>query len=229
MRSLCKLGLVLGVVVVLASPAPAQGPGGRFGGSGLLGLATNKSVQGELKLTEEQATKVKDVVQQVRDKHKDEQEALQKIEDVQERFQKFGELRKTMSNDFLKDVADVLKPDQVKRLKQIDLQTRRSFAFQDPDVQKELNLTDDQKDKIKTIGEDARKEMREIGQGGQGNQEETRKKFAALQKDVDEKIQAVLTPEQKKSWKEMTGEPFEIKFEPGQFGKGKGGKKKRDP
>ena len=113
----------------------------------------------------------------------------------------------------------MLQPEQSKRLKQISLQMRGSQAFNEEEVQKTLNLTDDQKDKIKTINEDAGKEMQEIRQGAQGNFQEMGKKMAALGKETMDKVSSLLTDEQKKSWKEMTGDPFEFKFEapPGGF------------
>ena len=40
------------------------------------------------------------------------------------------------------------------------------------------------------------------------------KKIADLRKQATEKAVAVLTDEQKKSWKDLIGEPFEVKFEP---------------
>jgi Spy/CpxP family protein refolding chaperone len=228
MRKLSRLGLTCGLAVMLASLAMVLGQGFGGGGFGIGGLLKNKSVQKEIKLTDEQVAKVDDVVKQVQAKHNEEFKAAQKIEDQQERREKFGELQKIQSQDILKDLGDVLKPDQLKRFKQIELQVQGTRAFQDPEVQKELNLTDDQKDKIKTISEDAGKEMQEARKSSQGNFEEAGKKFRVIQKDAREKAVAVLTPEQKKTWKEMTGEPFEVKFEPGQFGKGKGGKRKRD-
>jgi len=110
-------------------------------------------------------------------------------------------------------LASVLKPEQSRRLKQISIQQRGSQAFNEEDVQTTLKLTDDQKDKIKTLNEDAGKEMREIFQNAQGNFREAGEKAGAVRKETMEKVLALLTDEQKKSWKEMTGEPFEVRFE----------------
>ena len=57
-----------------------------------------------------------------------------------------------------------------------------------------------------------RQEMQSIFSGG-GDPQENRKKMQTLQKETMEKVSAVLTDDQKKTWKEMTGEPFEVKFE----------------
>ncbi len=55
--------------------------------------------------------------------------------------------------------------------------------------------------------------MREIFQNAQGNFREAGEKAGALRKETMEKVMALLTDEQKKAWKDMTGEPFEVRFE----------------
>jgi Spy/CpxP family protein refolding chaperone len=210
--------LIVGLAGWLVSPAAAQPPGGRggFGGPGM--LLQNTGVQKELKLNEEQIKKIKDLVVKIQEKHKDDFAALAKVE-LQERREKVQELLKTIGEETEKELAGVLQPEQSKRLKQISLQMRGSQAFNEEEVQKSLNLTDDQKDKIKTINEDAGKEMQEIRQSAQGNFQEMGKKMAALGKETMDKVSSLLTDEQKKSWKEMTGDHFEFKFEapPGGF------------
>ena len=53
------------------------------------------------------------------------------------------------------------------------------------------------------------------------------KKIAELRKEFAGKAVAVLTDDQKKEWKEMTGEHFEMVAQAGGFGGGKGGKRKK--
>jgi Spy/CpxP family protein refolding chaperone len=210
-----RLPAVLGFLLagLLVSPAAGQPPfGGRGGGFSPGMLLQNTGVQKELKLTDEQVQKIKDVTQKIQDKHKDDFAALAKV-DQQERREKFQELFKVIGEETEKELAGVLKPEQSKRLKQISLQQRGSQALSDEEVQKTLKLTDDQKDKIKTLNEDAGKEMRELFQNAQGNFREAQEKVAALRKETMEKVVALLTDDQKKTWKEMTGEPFEVRFE----------------
>jgi hypothetical protein len=147
----------------------------------------------------------------VQDKHKDE---FAKLRDLgrDEQRSKREELSRTVSDETLAAVGEVLKPEQVQRLKQIDLQQAGARGFTRPEVQKALTLTDDQKEKIKTLSDDAAKEIANLfpgGAGGRGNPE-NREKIAALRKETLEKIQAVLTDGQKKTWKDLTGEPFEV-------------------
>jgi len=225
MRIRLRFVLVTILVGAFAAPALGQPPfggrGGGFGGPGM--LLQNKGVQKELKLSDEQIQKITDLTQKIRDKHKDDFAALEKL-DQQERREKGMELFRSIGEETNKELASVLKPEQSKRLKQISIQQRGSQAFNEDDVQTTLKLTDDQKDKIKTLNEDAGKEMREIFQNAQGNFREAGEKVSALRKETMEKVLALLTDEQKKSWKEMTGEPFEVKFEGGPRG-GFGGRR----
>ena len=61
-------------------------------------------------------------------------------------------------------------------------------------VQKELNLADDQKQQIEQISEDMREEMRELFQGGFSP--ETREKMTKLNAETEKKVVEVLKEEQ---------------------------------
>ena len=224
MRTTCKVLLVLGLTALLTSPAMAQRGRGRggFGGPGF--FVNNKGVQKELKLTDEQAKKAGDALKAVNDKHEEERAAIRDLGQTDEAREKRQQLQKTITEESMKALSDVLSADQVKRLKQIMLQVRGAQAFADPEVQKDLKLTDDQKDKIKTINDDARQEGQSIREAAAGDFQEMQKKMAALNKETMEKVSGVLTDDQKKAWKDLTGEPFEFKPDPGQFG-GRGKKK----
>ena len=223
MRNISRVVLVVGVALLLAADASAQqrqrGQGGRggrggMGGGGLGMLIQNEGVQKELKLSSDQVEKATAAVQKVREKHQDELAGLRDLQG-DERREKMVSLNKTISSEQEKSLAGILTPDQIKRLKQIEIQAQGAQAFTDPEVEKQLNLTGDQKEKIKTIAADAQAEMRELfqGGGGGGDRAEMQKKRAALSKATMERISAVLTSAQKDTWKEMTGAPVEIQFQ----------------
>src|SRR5262249_45718904 len=176
-----KLAVALAVVALLGGTALAQQrPFGGFGG-GTARLLMNPDGQQELKLSEEQSTKAKEIGQQIREKHKDDFAKLKETPKEQVR-EKFQELAKVVNAETEKALKDVLKPEQQKRLKQLELQARGVDAFTDSEIQTSLKLTDEQKEKIKTLNEDARKEMREIFQNAQGNFQEALPKVTALRK-----------------------------------------------
>ena len=174
-----KLALLLGLVALLTTAVLAQQPGGRgfgrggFGRGGGAMLLVNKSVQTELKLTQEQVDKVAEMTKQAR-------EDFRKLmnEDTSDEDKKA--IRKKMAEEGPKAVKTILNADQQKRLKEIQNQQMGVALLEQEETQKALKLSDDQKEKIKTIQEDATKEMRELFQGGGRGSPETMKKFPGL-------------------------------------------------
>jgi Spy/CpxP family protein refolding chaperone len=209
MRSLRTSLLALAAAALLASPAFSQPPGGgrggmqMRGGGGIGALLGNTSVQEELKLTDSQKEKIKEFTTKQR-------EAGQGLRDLdpEEQRTKRAEMTK-QAEAFAKET---LTAEQQKRIKQITLQTAGVAAFAMEDVAKELKITDEQKEKLKAIGDQMRSDMRDLFQGG-GDQQENMQKMRALTKETLAKATEVLTAEQKKHWTDMTGKPFELKIE----------------
>jgi hypothetical protein len=170
----------------------------------------NESVQKELKIDSAEADKIKAAVQKVQDQHKDDLAKVREITDQNERRQKNQELGKTISDETLKSVSDILTADQLKRFKQIQLQQAGVQAFTQADVQTALKLTDEQKDAIKTISEDAAKQRRDLTQGGGGRNQGNAEKMAAIRKESFDRVQKLLNADQKKTWKDMTGDTFTL-------------------
>jgi hypothetical protein len=212
MRPLGKCLLTLGALALLASPAWAQGRGG-FGGFGA-GILMAPNVQQDLKLSADQIGKIPDALRANREKHQDELAALRDAS-PEERQGKMAALTKTMGDEVKKELA--FTAEQSKRFDQISLQSRGIQAFADPAVASKLNLTDDQKSKLREIAEAARGQF---GQGGfnkdasEEERAEARKKRAETSRANLTKVMNVLTDAQKTSWKELTGTPIEIQVPP---------------
>ena len=135
--------------------------------------------------------------------------ALINREDVKKELDITPEQLEKVPDAIQKALAAVLNDKQYKRLTQIDLQQRGANAFTDAKVQKELKISDEQTENIKTILQESRKEMQEMfkdGGFGAGGQE----KIATLNKETKEKVQGVLTADQRKQYKQMLGEEFKM-------------------
>jgi Spy/CpxP family protein refolding chaperone len=228
-----KTALALGLAALMTAPAWAQqgkgqGRGGFGGGFGMRGgggggmLLGNKSVREELKVTEEQGTKLDALSSQLQ---KERDSKLEGVSSKEERAEKIRELAPAQNAALQKGLNEILKPEQVARFEQIQVQTAGAAAFALPRVQEKLKLTDDQKSKIRAIEEEAGQSVREIFQSAQGDREGAQKKFAELRKETLGKATAVLTDSQKATWKELTGAPFELKVDPNARG-GFGGRRR---
>jgi hypothetical protein len=212
MRRFCLSLLTAVITVAFVSPVLAQPQRPRQGGFGALGLSQlvgNKSVQEELKLSDEQKEKLTKAGEEFRAKIR---EAFQDMD-----REKIAKIQKEMTEAVTKVAKDTLKPEQMKRLHQIEVQVAGARAFAIERVQKELKLDDKQKEAIKECEENltkARQELfKDIGRDDREKRQEATKKLTEKRKEAMEKLVSALNADQKKAWKEMTGEPFEIKFE----------------
>ena len=129
----------------------------------------------------------------------------------EERVKKQRELTRAMNDSAKKALA--LNPEQSRRFDQIGLQQRSIEVFGDPEVQAKLMLTQDQFAKIGEINAEANDRFKDIANSVGTDREAAMKKIRQLQKDLMAKALDILTDEQKASWKELSGEPFEVRFE----------------
>jgi Spy/CpxP family protein refolding chaperone len=202
------LAVLFSFVLITAPAALAQRPGGGgnggggFGGTALLG---QKSVQTELKLSDEQVKKVNEFVAKQRETFAGLRDASR-----EERRAKFEENRKASEAA----VDSILDGEQRTRFGQIVLQLRGADALGDPEIAGKVGLDAEQKKNVDGLISSAREEMRSLfrqggGGGGGADREAAREKLATLRTNLREKALGVLTPEQQAKWKELTGAPFE--------------------
>src|SRR5262249_32901392 len=147
----------------------------------------------------------------VREKYWDD---LAKLRDLE--ADKQVALMKKVDDETMKAIAEGLEPQQLKRLKQIQRQMDGAITLSSAEVAKDLKLTDDQKDKIRGVIREYDQEVTRLAFGGGFDQERLKK----LTKDALAAFVEVLTNDQRKAWKELIGEPFELKADLPTFGGG---------
>jgi Spy/CpxP family protein refolding chaperone len=208
--SLSMMGLMAAPVCAQNRRQPGEFPGrGGFGGfSGIAGLLQREEVRKELGLSEDQISKLKDVRDKVREVLKDD---LEKLRDLgrEERREKMAEFAAKSRTEWTKVLADVLKPDQQKRLLQIEIQHGGDNVFNLPEVEKALKLSDSQKDKMKAIREESRKEIQKLLEDRE-NFRQNREKIEEIRKTTRTNVENVLDEEQKKIFQDLQGEKFEL-------------------
>ncbi len=210
-------GIALVAIVLTSSPVSAQDQdreqGRRRAFRGVMGrpdsmLAAVPEVQEELKLSDEQKAKVealagRDIaeLQGLRDELAD-----VPAEELQARvLQRNAEIReKSRAN-----LAEVLEPEQRKRLDQIDLQVRGYQAFTTSDrVREALEFTDEQQARLREVGDNTEAKVREISQNAGGDIWAAIADMRKAREDAMNQVKEMLTEDQSARWKEMTGEPF---------------------
>jgi hypothetical protein len=122
-------------------------------------------------------------------------------------------------------LAEILLPNQIKRLNEIFVQVNGANALQDEEIAKELGISDAQKAKLAEVRQANDEASRSQGREAFAIADEAARaaKFAEIRKEADGKLLAVLTPDQQKKFEAMKGKPFTMPEGAGRGGFGGGG------
>ena len=206
------------VTVCSVNSAQAQ-PGGRGGqgmmGGGMMGPMAGLAVlgttegQAELKITPEQVTKLQGLQENMRSSMMERFQAIQDVPE-DERRGKMESVMKEVGEGMKKDIKSILDADQFKRYEQIATQAMGFSAFSQPEIQKALKVTDAQKEQFEKIQEENMEMMRDAFQSNPGDREAAMKAMTEIRNKSMEKAKTLLTAEQKVTWEEMVGKPFQM-------------------
>jgi hypothetical protein len=125
-----------------------------------------------------------------------------------------------------KAIKEIISADQWKRLWEIWVQNQGNRAILNELVQKDLGLTDEQKNKIKdlqTKQQEAGAALREKVQNGEVERSEMGTLMQQQQKLMNDELGKVLTQEQTDKLKAMGGKEFKVPQQTGRGGGGGGG------
>ena len=210
-RSMVLL-VVLSLVECFSGPARAQEPAQMLqAGLGPQFMVFRDKVQERLKVSDDQKKKLQEPLEGF---IKEMTEVFQSLDGVkpEEREKKIGPYRQKAHEKLAALLKETLKEEQLKQLRQLVLQQEGLYALGHPEVAAELKFTDEQKKQFTSVLQELQKKIEPLIQEAQsgGNPEEIRPKVMKLHKQYEGKIDGILSDAQKKHWKEMLGEPFEL-------------------
>lgn len=231
MKNLLKIMVVAAAIASLAIASAQPGGGGqgrgqgrggmmgmmRGGGQGgALALLGREDVKDDLGITSEQNSQLKAIQDGIRDK------MMAKMQEAGITFgggqrPDMAEMQKLIApvmKEIETEMEKVLKPEQKKRLDEIDVQLSGNRIAQREKYQKLLELTPDQIAKVKKLGDTAQQANQAVMEKAR-NQEiewtEVRTINEKNSKALDAEIGKVLTQAQKDKIKEWSGKPFVAK------------------
>lgn len=189
------LALLLMTSTAFAQPGGGRGRGmmGPMSGAMLLGMP---EVRQELGTTDEQNKQLEQIRQDLMGPG-----GFQGWRDLS------NEERQKRVTEADAKVAKVLRSEQLDRLNQLRLQREGAMALTRADVQEKLGLTQEQKDKIKKIQDEARPPQ---GTNFQNLSDDERAKMREQREKAETDTLAVLNADQKKKLDEMKGKPFDF-------------------
>jgi hypothetical protein len=208
-----SLMLTVGLVVTATGAVRAQHPGHHDAAGIQAALLTNKGVQRELKLNGTQSEKVAKLAADVAAKGHAAAQEFQGLPEA-ERRQKMSALMTATCNEAMSTLRGLLTTEQSRRYDQIVLQQQGIMAFADPVIEGKLKLSGEQKERLRDLARGFHDEMRTLSRSASpGTMSEVHERGMALHRKALDQAVALLSTEQKATWKELAGEPFEVKFE----------------
>ena len=195
--------------------------GGRGGGDMTMTLLRVEAIRTELEISPDQEEALTKMQEQGRAERPDGDFRNMSEEERTEFFTKMRKQAEERNTKMKEQLEEVLFPEQLERLQEINIQLQGIAALRNEDVAKELKITEAQKKELEEVQagmmEKMREGMRELFTGG-GGREGMREKIEEMRNDMEGDVLAVLTSEQKKKFEEMKGKKFEMPE--GAFGRG---------
>ena len=195
--------------------------GGRGGGDMTQTLLRIEAIRTELEISPDQEEALTKMQEQGRTERPSGDFRNMSEEERTEFFTKMRKQAEERNAKMKEQLEEVLFPEQLERLQEINIQLQGIAALRNEDVAKELKITEAQKKELEEVQagmmEKMREGMRELFTSG-GGREGMREKIEKMREDMEGDVLGVLTSDQKKKFEEMKGEKFEMPE--GAFGRG---------
>lgn len=174
-------------------------------------LMYRDKVQEELKLSEDQKEKL---LEQFPEYAQQTKNVFDKISDLQphEREKELQSHRQKCHERLASLLKEILTPEQLKRLRQLELQQQGPHALGRPEIVQELKITQEQLVQFMGVFQDMYKQIEPLMKQAQsgGDPKGIRLKSMKIRDEHQGKMEAILTDAQKTQWKEMLGKPFDL-------------------
>jgi type II secretory pathway component GspD/PulD (secretin)/Spy/CpxP family protein refolding chaperone len=206
-RSLVAFAIAGAVLsgALLVSPASAQSP--RRVADSVMSLLTRSSTAAELKLSDDQQKKIKDLAKNAALTSEESRSFLKRVGKARttaDRAKVREEIAEAKRNKAAKAEADalaVLTPEQKSQFETLRYRTAGTSALLFDEVLKKLDIKDDQKKQIEALQAERFAAFNKLSFRERGDKAAIEK----LSAEWDGKALAVLTPEQQDNWKKLTG------------------------
>jgi hypothetical protein len=169
------------------------------------------NVSQNLKLNQEQITKLNELTTKMEGKYRTDFEKINTLPE-KERAQRRNELYQRYNTEWMTDARNIFNDNQRTRYSQLYYQYDPYVAFSDAEVQRKLNLSDEQRTMLRSDLDWNNQQMQDIQRQFGTDKAAANKAYTTYIKERTNRLNKFLTPEQQRTWREMTGEPIEFQF-----------------
>jgi hypothetical protein len=174
-------------------------------------------VRHSLNLTDQQFNRFNTAIDQLRQRYQAQIARLNALPEAQ-RAAELQKLQTNSQSEFFGSMNGVFTPQQIQRYRQLEYQAQGPAAFSFPDVQKRLNLTDLQVQRLQNLQEESTRDLRSPRQNVGETGPDSLARYKSFRQEFDERANLLLNEDQRRIWQEMTGEPFVFQPNPSSTG-----------
>ena len=160
-----------------------------------------------LSITETQVNRLDQATERLQTRYRAEFDKLRDLP-ADLRDPRVVELLRAYQSEWIRAAGQILTTAQYPRYRQLELQFRGFGAFADPDIQKQLNLSQEQVVRLHEALAWSVKQMHDIAANGDKSRDKGATQFANFQRAARDRLNQVLTTDQQQAWQKMTGPPF---------------------
>jgi len=164
-------------------------------------------VSKSLNLTPEQTTRLNTLTDQIQTQYRDKYTGLNSLNEA-DRAARAQELNRQYANDWNKGARGIFNENQLNRYQQLNNQYGGFNTLYDPEVQKRLNLTQDQITNLREQANWNNQQWQEINRLGATDPTKATQMYKDYWTQRQERFNKYLTPQQQRTWNEMIGEPY---------------------
>jgi len=217
-NSIIRCGCALVVVALISQNASAQ----RFFGSrtnSLTSLAATETVQKHIGVAGDAVNRLNVIGDEYRTAIQKEQTALgidysaisdlpaaERAVEMRRASEKTADANRKLAAAFLPKLQELLTPDQILRLRQIQLQASGIDVWMEPETATELDLSKDQQARLKELRDDYNRRQQQLD----GDFQQRFAKIRELNLERDAKALELLTTVQKAKLDELKGASFDV-------------------
>lgn len=211
------LGSSLALVLVLSANAQNQNPQNPNQAQKNQGIPSQQfpnpiyrmnDVSQSLKLNEDQINRLNQLTTKMQTQFRSDFDKLGTLPE-KDRFGKYNELNTRFQTEWMSGARDIFNEQQLNRYHQLQWQSDPFSAFSNPDLQKKLNLTDEQRTKLREQMDWSNQQTTNLSKL-QGDA--AIKAHTEFLRERQNRVNQFLNQDQQRIWREMTGDPFEFRF-----------------
>jgi hypothetical protein len=164
-------------------------------------------VSRSLTINDRQFQQLNTMTQRLQERYQTQYDRVSTLPERQ-RQDRLMQLNREYTSAWLNDAKTVLDSRQLSRYQQLQLQYGGFSTFNDPAIQKQLNLTDTQ---LRDLGDSltwSNRRTQEIVNQAQTDRVLALEWYRDYSKEFQDRLKRILSGEQQRQWSDMTGESF---------------------